>query len=104
MAALLLSALAYAQTAPAGTISESSGQYTLRQNVQEVIINCSVLDKKGNLVDTLQQSNFTVVDGKQKVPIVKFLHRDVPVSLALVVDDSGSMAGKRDAVQMAAVD
>ena len=84
--------------------SEQQAPYTLRQTVQEVILFCSVVDKQGKLADNLQQSNFTVSDNKQKVPIVQFLHRDVPVSMALVVDDSGSMSSKRDAVQVAALD
>src|SRR3978361_1368919 len=41
---------------------------------------------------------------KLPAPIIYFSHQDVPISLMLVLDDSGSMKEKRSAVDSAAVD
>ena len=108
---LLLSiapALGFAQTpVPA----QSSGQgtsagsvFTLHQNVQEVLLYCTVLDRKGNLVTDLDRSAFKAFEDKKPAVITHFNHKDVPVSLALVLDDSSSMKEKRSAVQSAALD
>lgn len=78
--------------------------YVLHENVQEVLLYCTVIDRKGNIVTDLDRSAFTVREDKLPAYIVHFSNKDVPVSLALVLDDSGSMQEKRAAVQSAAVD
>ncbi len=70
----------------------------------EVLLYCTVLDRKGNLVTDLDRAAFKVRESKLPAAIVNFNHKDVPVSLALVLDDSGSMAAKRSATQGAALD
>ncbi len=65
---------------------------------------CTVLDRKGNLVTGLDQSAFKVSENKRPARIVHFSGKDQPVSIALVLDDSGSMASKRAAVGAAALD
>jgi Ca-activated chloride channel family protein len=78
--------------------------FVLHENVQEVLLYCTVLDRKGHLVTDLDRAAFKVRENKSPVVITNFNHRDVPVSLALVLDDSGSMAVKRAATQAAALD
>ena len=78
--------------------------YVLHENVQEVLLYCTVLDRKGDLVTDLGRSAFKASEDKKPVVVTHFDHKDVPVSLALVLDDSGSMKEKRLAVQAAAVD
>ncbi|WP_263385922.1 VWA domain-containing protein [Granulicella arctica] len=89
---------------PAPEAAGSSPTYLLHQNVEEVLLYCTVLDHQGNLVTDLERSAFKVAEDKASVAITHFDHRDVPVSLALVLDGSGSMKEKRSAVQAAAVD
>src|SRR5215475_7684877 len=95
-----------ASTAPgpaAGEVRKESGGYVLRQDVEEVILNATVLD--GNrLVQDLQKDNFTVFEDGVKQNIISFQHTDLPVSIALVVDNSGSMSKKRPAVNKSALD
>ena len=77
--------------------------YVLRTNVEEVILNATVLEN-GQLVQTLKKDNFQVFEDGVKQNIISFQHTDLPVSLALVVDNSGSMSKKRPAVNKAALD
>jgi VWFA-related protein len=77
--------------------------YVLRTNVDEVVLNCTVLH--GNeLVPGLKKEDFQVVEDGVQQKIISFQHTDLPVSFALVVDNSGSMASKRSAVNEAALD
>lgn len=82
----------------------SSGKFTLRRDVDEVILNATVLDDNGHLVNTLTQEDFSVTEDGIPQKIASFLHEDAPVSLGLVVDNSGSMLHKRSAVNTAALD
>jgi Ca-activated chloride channel homolog len=78
--------------------------YVLHENVQEVLLYCTVIDHKGDLITDLDRSAFNVRENKLPAAIVHFSNKDVPVSLALVLDDSGSMKEKRPAMQSAVVD
>ncbi len=50
------------------------------------------------LVQNLKRENFQVFEDGVKQNIISFQHTDLPVSIALVVDNSGSMSKKRPAV------
>lgn len=77
--------------------------YILHAEVNEVVLNCTVLHD-GQLVPGLKKEDFRVSEDGVRQKIVSFQHTDLPVSFALVVDNSGSMAGKRPAVNKAALD
>jgi VWFA-related protein len=78
--------------------------YTLHVDADEVVLNCTVLDNKGKLVNDLTKNNFRVFEDKTLQPIISLQHQDAPVSIGLLVDDSGSMSTKRAAVVSAALD
>ena len=80
------------------------GVYTLTRNVDEVVLNCTVIDNDGHLVQDLQQSDFHVYEDNVLQNIVAFSHSDVPISLGILIDNSGSMRDKRAAVNTAALD
>jgi Ca-activated chloride channel family protein len=84
--------------------ASSSGGYTLQVNAEEVVLNCTVLDNKGQLVNDLNKNNFKVFEDKIPQTIVSLQHQDTPVSIGMLVDNSGSMRGKRAAVAAAALD
>src|ERR1035441_7337344 len=67
-------------------------------DVRRVDLHTTVIDKSGHLVTTLPQSAFTVYENGVKQQVRKFMREDVPVSMGLVVDNSGSMRLKRSAV------
>ena len=93
----------YAQDST-GPGDHDSSPFVLHQKVEEVLLYCSVLDHQGSPVVDLDRSAFTVLEDKAPVRITHFDHKDVPVSLSLVLDDSSSMKEKRAAVQIAAAD
>jgi Ca-activated chloride channel homolog len=88
-----------------GDISrDSRGGYVLRRDVEEVILNATVLDENNHLVNSLAKENFRVTEDGVLQAIASFQHQDVPVSMGLLVDNSGSMYKKRPAVNTAALD
>lgn len=93
-----------APNTPAGSaeLQKQNGVYILHANVDEVLLNCAVLDAKGQPVMNLSRDNFRVwEDGvPQRVNSAQLL--DVPVSMGILIDNSGSMRDKRTAVNNAA--
>jgi Ca-activated chloride channel family protein len=88
-----------------GTVSRGSGgKYTLRENAYEVRLNASVFDQNGHSVQTLGQDAFHVYEDGVLQTIASFRHEDLPVSLGILIDSSGSMYDKRAAVDQASLD
>jgi Ca-activated chloride channel homolog len=87
-----------------GKIEREGGRYTLRQDAYEVRLNASVLDGSGRSIQTLDKSAFTVYEDGVQQTIASFRHEDLPVSLGLLIDSSGSMYDKRAAVEKASLD
>ncbi|KAA6461038.1 VWA domain-containing protein [Acidobacteria bacterium AB60] len=86
-----------------GVQKEGSG-FILHTDVEEVVLPASVVDERGHLVQTLTKDSFQVFEDGVKQNIISFQHSDLPVSIALVVDNSGSMSRKRPAVNKSALD
>ena len=74
-----------------------------RADTRLVVLHASVNDKKGKLLTNLNKSAFKVFENGQPQEIKIFRREDVPVSLGLLVDDSGSMMSKRSRVEAAAL-
>jgi Ca-activated chloride channel family protein len=80
-----------------------SGTFVFHSDVQEVLLHATVIDDKQRIITNLEQNAFTVFeDGKPQV-IKSFRHEDIPISLGIVIDNSGSMREKRAKVAKAAV-
>ena len=86
---------------------DASGGFIYKSIVNEVTLSATVLDTKRHLVTNLDKPNFVVYedsgDGKgwQPQSITFFARKDIPVSIGIVVDNSGSMRTKRTAVTKA---
>jgi VWFA-related protein len=63
-----------------------------------------VLDHKGEFVNDLTAGGFEVFEDKTPQTVISLQHQDTPVSIGLVIDNSGSMSSKRTAVVSAALD
>ncbi|HKO20553.1 MAG TPA: VWA domain-containing protein [Acidobacteriaceae bacterium] len=87
-----------------GPISRQNGRYTLREDAYEVRLNASVFDQSGRSIQTLGKDAFTVYEDGVRQTIAGFSHEDLPVSLGLLIDSSGSMYDKRAAVDQASID
>ncbi len=94
-----------AQQAPLGPgqIERDHGKYTLRTDAYEVRLNATVLDQSGKSVLTLNKDDFRVFEDGVPQTIASFRHEDLPVSIGLLIDSSGSMYDKRTAVEEAAL-
>jgi Ca-activated chloride channel homolog len=90
------------QPAPVRTPQED-GLTVFRSDTRLVVCHTTVVDKSGHLVTDLPQSAFTVYENNAAQPIRSFRREDVPVSMGLVVDNSGSMRDKRSKVEAAAL-
>ena len=77
---------------------------TFTAETRWVILPVSVSDKNGKLITDLQQKAFKVFENGIEQPIKFFRHEDVPISLGIIVDNSGSMKEKRQKVEIASVD
>lgn len=79
------------------------GSYTMHKDVDEVLLTCAVVDEKGQPIQDLSRGDFSVWEDGVKQATSSFLHQDQPVSLGILVDNSGSMRDKRAAVNAAAL-
>src|SRR5580765_6520031 len=70
--------------------------YTLSVETLEVQLPISVADKEGRPVDGLKQEYFHIFEDKVPQTIRTFRHEDIPMSLGLIIDNSGSMRNKRE--------
>jgi VWFA-related protein len=106
----LFAALALAQTpstqtapeqAPSGATppaGEQGGVAMFTSTARYVPLNVTVTDKNDRLVTNLPESAFQVLENGVPQPIKIFKHEDVPVSMGLVIDNSGSMRLRRAGV------
>ena len=77
--------------------------FVISTDVSLVMLDVSVKDAKGGYVGGLVQDDFNIFEDRKLQPIKHFARMDVPVTVGLVVDTSGSMRLKRPAVITAAL-
>jgi Ca-activated chloride channel homolog len=77
--------------------------YAIRTRVDLVVLRATVRDRKGSPVAGLGKEDFQVFEDKVPQQIESFSHEDVPVTVGLVIDNSGSMRSKRSDVIDAAL-
>jgi len=76
---------------------------TIRVDVDLVLVNVTVTDPFNRLVTGLEQENFRVLEDNVEQEIVHFSSEDVPISIGVIFDMSGSMSNKVDKARLAAV-
>lgn len=72
-------------------------------DVNLVVLHTTVLDDRGRFADGLKEENFRVFEDKIEQKLSVFKREDIPVSMGLVIDNSGSMRDKRARVNEAAL-
>jgi VWFA-related protein len=75
----------------------------IRAEVNLVVLHATVIDDRGRFVDDLRESNFRVFEDKVEQKLALFKREDIPVTVGLVIDNSGSMRDKRERVNTAAL-
>lgn len=86
---------------PVGAKAEAEQDAVFSSDTRLVPLNVTVTEKSGHLVTNLPQSVFTVLENGAPQAIKIFKSEDVPVSIGLIIDNSGSMRDKRQAVESA---
>jgi Ca-activated chloride channel family protein len=79
-------------------------EFTFKAETNLVVLHASVVDKSGKLVTNIPQSAFHVLENGVEQPLKLFRREDVPVSMGIIIDNSGSMRDKRLKVAAAAMD
>ncbi len=82
---------------------QDDGLTVFRSDTRVVVCHTTVVDKNGHLVTDLPKEAFTVYENNVVQPIHSFRREDIPVSLGLIIDNSGSMRDKRAKVEAAAL-
>jgi len=85
-----------------GRSGQDSHTYQLSVNVDLVVLNATVRDQKGRVAADLREQDFEVFEDGVRQSIRLFRHEDIPVTVGLVIDHSGSMRPKLANVAAAA--
>jgi Ca-activated chloride channel family protein len=78
-------------------------QYTIGVDVDLAVFNMTVTDGKGRHVSGLKKDDFHVYEDSRLQDIKLFIAEDVPATVGLIIDNSGSMRDKREDVVNAAL-
>jgi VWFA-related protein len=78
-----------------GTPDQAGGPFRFKSGVDLINVTTTVTDSTGRFVSGLRKEDFAVYDDGVRVELTQFSDERVPVSLGLVVDTSGSMAGTK---------
>ena len=71
---------------------------------QRVVLHVTVVDRQDRFVTDLARDAFEVSEDDREQRLTYFAQEDVPVSIGLVIDNSGSMRDKRRQVNAAALE
>ena len=77
--------------------------FRLRVETDLVVLHATVLDKNSRPVADLRQEHFRVFENNVEQKLKIFKREDLPISVGIVVDNSGSMRDKRRGVSAAAL-
>jgi len=103
VAAVALFGQAFWSQALSGQTTDAKPDTTFRSDTRLVVLHATVVDKNGRLLTNLPEKAFHVYENNVEQPIKKFLREDIPVSIGLIVDNSGSMRTKRQRVEASAL-
>ena len=84
-------------------VGNDSGGFVFKAEAREVTLHATVVDDRNHLVTNLAKTDFAVFENNQPQQIRTFRQEDFPVAIGIVIDNSGSMREKRDAVNKAAI-
>jgi Ca-activated chloride channel family protein len=93
-----------AQQPPAAARSDAAQPPSFKSGVELINVTATVSDASGRFVSGLTRDDFTVYEDGKAQDITYFTAERVPVSLGIVLDTSGSMAGEKMSDARAALD
>src|SRR5262245_1647969 len=84
--------------------TDQPGGFVFKSGVELINVTATVSDSSGRFVSGLRMEDFKVYEDEQPQTLTHFSAERVPVSLGIVLDTSGSMAGEKMADARAALD
>jgi len=78
--------------------AEDDHLFTITSDVQRVLLDVAVKNRQGAYVAGLNKQDFRIFENGRPEPVTDFANLDSPVTIGLVLDDSGSMRDKRPEV------
>ena len=88
----------------AGKKAQEDQGYTIRTTSRLVLLDVSVKDAAGGFVSGLTRDDFKIYEDGKPQQIADFANADIPVTVGVVVDESGSMRPKQSQVIAAALE
>lgn len=93
-----------AQTDSKAIRNDADTGLIIRAETRLVVLHTTVLDRDNRLITDLKEDSFRVFEDDVPQALRLFRREDVPVSLGILVDNSGSMLDKRRKVNASALD
>lgn len=90
--------------APAKPASPGTNPPTFKVDVDLVLVEVGVHDEHGHAVGDLQQGDFHVFEDGKEQQILAFSHEELPLAVALVVDNSSSIEAALHELRSGALD
>ena len=76
-------------------VAQEQGGFKFKSGVELINVTATVTDRSGRFYGRLSKEDFVVYEDNKQVDITHFSAERTPVSLGIVVDSSGSMAGEK---------
>ena len=95
--------IAAALGAAMSTAAVAAQQPSFRAETRLVVLRATVRNSRGVEITGLDQTAFTVYENGRRQPITLFRRDDIPVSIGLLIDNSGSMRPLRARAEAAAL-
>src|SRR5687767_15889248 len=99
--AIAAALLALAGTAP---LAQQKDGFRFKSGVELINVTATVTDRSGRFYSRLRKEDFLVYEDNKPVEVTHFSADRTPVSLGIVVDSSGSMAGEKWASAVNSID
>ena len=89
---------------PESQAASTESDFSLKVNVDLVVLNLSVLDQNDRNVSNLKREDFELYEDNVLHPITEFLPTEAPFNLALVLDTSSSVQPKLPLIKKAGIE
>src|SRR5687768_3381441 len=84
--------------------AQEQGSFKFKSGVELINVTATVTDRSGRFYGQLRKEDFLVYEDNKPVEVTHFSAERTPVSLGIVVDSSGSMAGEKWGQAVSSID
>ena len=88
----------------ASLLAQDQGGFKFKSGVELINVTATVTDRSGRFYGRLRREDFLVYEDNKPVEVTHFSSDRTPVSLGIVVDTSGSMAGEKWSAAVNSID